>query len=81
MMTHHQQENKIHLHLILHTQSGAQTGRQEKYEFRDVNKSVHIYTIHTYMSRYSRKDKYNLEKELAGEFEKDMTQYVHILRR
>ena len=33
------------------------------------------------MSRYSRKDKYNLEKELAGEFEKDMTQYVHILRR
>ena len=33
------------------------------------------------MSGYSRKDKYNLEKELVGEFEKDMTQYVHILRR
>ena len=26
------------------------------------------------MSKYSRKDKYNLEKELASEFEKDMTQ-------
>ena len=81
MMTHHQQENKIHLHLSLHIQSGTQTVRQEKYEFRDVNKPVHIYTIHTYTSDYSRKDRYDLEKELAEEFEKDMTQYVHILRR
>ena len=33
------------------------------------------------MSKYSRKDKYNLEKELAGELEKDMTKHIHVLQR
>ena len=74
MMTHHQQENKNTFIFNLHIQSGTQTVRQEKYKFRDVIKPVHTYTIYTYISRYSSKDRYDLEKELAEEFEKDMTQ-------
>ena len=50
-------------------------------EVRDVKERIHIHTIHTYISEYSRKIKYSLEKELAEEFEKDMTQPVHVLRR
>ena len=48
-MTHHQQENKIYLHLSLHPQSGTQAVQEEKYEFRDVNKPVHIYIYDTHL--------------------------------
>lgn len=40
-----------------------------------------MHTIYTFIFKYLRKNKYSLEKELAGEFEKDMTQYVQILQR
>ena len=80
-MIHHQQENK-NIPTFKVTYSIWRTDRSTKnYNFRGVNRPVHIYTIHTYISEYSRKDRYDLEKELAEEFEKDMTQYVHILRR
>ena len=78
-MTHHQQENKTHLHLNLHIQSGAQTvQRRITILGALIDQYIYIRYILTFSS--TRKDKYNLEKELAEESEKDMTQCVHILR-